>query len=333
MEFDLIPGQEKAMGFLQRALEKGRLAQAYLFLGPSGVGKTSVAKAFALKAMAEDCKACGNCHMCKAILEERHPDFLVIRPLPKEIGIDQIRELRREILNRPFEAKVRFVLVEYAHTMTLEAANAFLKTLEEPSQGNIFVLESHNKRLLPPTIASRCQKILFKPISQEEISRFLVGKRGVNPETAQAYAAISRGSIKKALDLLERKVMDERAALYYRHTEMLRKNLGEAAYGGYRLVQELLEKNEDLSEYLLLLLTWYRDLIATKLGLREDMLINYDFTTTLKELSAGLDLEALTDAYLEVEKARQDILKEANPNLVFGELLLTCKEKLSLQDG
>lgn len=328
MGFEKVYGQKKAIRFLERALESNRIAHSYLFLGPYGVGKSTVAKLFATMLMARDCKGCQSCRTCRSILEEKHHDLIVVGPTKKEITIDQIRDLRQEVLNPPFESPIRFILIQDSHTMTLEAANAFLKTLEEPKPRNVFVLESSKESVLPPTIVSRCQKLRFEPIPVDQLAKFLMEEKGLAPQKAYTLAAIGNGSIKKALEWLETGTMEERTSFFYHHMGILKKGAGEASYAGYSLAQELLKKEEDPNRYLYLLLTWYRDMAATHVGVEPDLLLNQDFSTKLRSLSKGINLDAITEVALEIERARQEITKDINPNLVLGELFLYCKERL-----
>jgi DNA polymerase-3 subunit delta' len=323
--FELIIGQGQAVRFLKAALERGRVAHAYLFYGPHGVGKTMAAKVFATKVMERGCRGCGRCGGCNSILEEKHPDLLLVAPQGTELGIDQIRQLRKDIQPPPFSAPKRVIIIEKAHRMTREASNAFLKTLEEPEAHNIFILEAPEPGLLLPTILSRCQKIRFRPLGHEEITMILAAK-GIAQEKAGALARLGNGSVKRALDLLERGLLESRPSIYLLHMEILKKGIGEIMLGLDPLIQKLQSDGMAPSEYLALLEYWYRDLLVARSGLGSDMLMNHDFSSKLKAISEETGIEESVEAILEIEQARQDLARDANPNILLQDLVWTLKE-------
>jgi DNA polymerase-3 subunit delta' len=164
MAFSPILGQAKALTLLGRALHSGRLAHAYLFVGPDGVGKTTaaldLAAALLCQAPQED-HACGTCPGCVKFRSGNHPDFLRIRPDGAAIKIDQIRDLKRALNFSPFESKLRVVLLDEVHTMRREAGNSLLKVLEEPPGNNLLILVGNATGSILDTIVSRCQVIPF----------------------------------------------------------------------------------------------------------------------------------------------------------------------------
>ncbi len=165
-DFAQVRGQAKAVNLLSRALESGRLAHAYLFTGPDGVGKTLLARtvAAALLCTGPDPRPCGHCPGCLKFASANHPDFLVIRPDGTGIRIDQIRELKKTLSFPPFETGLRVVILEEAQTMRREAGNSLLKVLEEPPPDNLLILVASDAEPILPTILSRCQVIPFHPL-------------------------------------------------------------------------------------------------------------------------------------------------------------------------
>jgi DNA polymerase III subunit delta' len=201
-----ILGQERVLGYLKAALRRGRLAHAYLFLGPEGVGKESVARALAgalnCALPLEDGDACGVCPSCKRLLAGTHPDFHVIVPTSErrvpEIKIDQIREFRRVTAYPPVGGGWRLALIKPGEDLRDESANALLKILEEPPPQNLLILTAGVEADLFPTVVSRCQKLAFTPLPypliQDELSR-----RGLSPAQAALLTALSGGSLGRAL--------------------------------------------------------------------------------------------------------------------------------------
>ncbi|GBE12464.1 DNA polymerase III subunit tau [bacterium BMS3Bbin14] len=165
--FSGIQGQPKAVKLLSRALSTGRLAHAYLFTGPEGVGKATTARAVAAFLFCEaerKTAPCGHCAGCLQFASDNHPDFLLIRPQGATIKIDQIRALKKALAFPPLEAERRVILVEDVHTMRRETGNSLLKMLEEPPPDNLLILIASASEPMLPTILSRCQVIPFFPL-------------------------------------------------------------------------------------------------------------------------------------------------------------------------
>jgi len=186
------------------AMRTERLHHAYLFEGPRGVGKRTVAN---LLAMAANCEAatdrpCGTCRTCHSIAEGTHPDVIEVVVAKDRasgtIPVDAIREVIRQAGYRRYAAKRRFVIVDPAEAMQESAANALLKTLEEPPDGTGFVLVTHNASALLPTIRSRCQRVRMGSVAVRDIDRWLE-RRGVSD--ASVLARLSLGCPGRALEL------------------------------------------------------------------------------------------------------------------------------------
>ena len=206
MLFSQIICQEEAKQFFKRVMFKERIPHAYLFTGIPGIGKTSTAKALT---MALNCHApadldgCGTCPSCHQILGGNFPDFIPIKPDGRNIKIEQIRDLNRRLSFAPVSAKYRVCVIQQAEVMTKEAANSFLKTLEEPPSGNILILNAIEPLDLLPTIVSRCQRVPFQPLPVEAMTDWLIKEKGISRQTATIVARASGGSLGSALKMSE----------------------------------------------------------------------------------------------------------------------------------
>src|SRR6476661_7375146 len=180
MSFAEVIGHTKQLAILRSALSAARLHHAYLFVGPDGIGKRTaaiaVAKAIHCEESIED--FCGICINCARISDGNHPDVRLIQPLPdkKEISIQQIREIERELNFRSFSGKKKIAIVDPATLMNLSAQNALLKTLEEPPRDSLLILIAVNDGALLPTLRSRCLRISFGPLARDLIGDFLVSR-------------------------------------------------------------------------------------------------------------------------------------------------------------
>lgn len=170
----IYPWQQKQFNLLYNAFSQNRLSHAYLLSGISGLGKTDFAREFSGFLLCEKnlLPACGNCHACKKFIAKSHPDFLFIQPEEKSkvIKIDQIRELSEKISRTAHAGGYQVVVVSPADSMPVQAANALLKTLEEPNGKVIIFLIDNQEHLLPATIMSRCQKIVFSADEKNALS-------------------------------------------------------------------------------------------------------------------------------------------------------------------
>jgi DNA polymerase-3 subunit gamma/tau len=208
--FEDVVGQEHVTRTLRNAVKLERLAHAYLFTGPRGTGKTSVARILYRAANClnpEDGDPCSQCALCVAALEGRALDLVEIDAASNR-GIDDIRELRDKVAYRPGEGRYRAYIIDEAHELTGAAWDAFLKTLEEPPPHAIFVLATTAAHKVPPTIVSRCQRFDFRRIPYEDTRAQLervarAEGMQVEPVVLERLALMARGGLRDALSLLD----------------------------------------------------------------------------------------------------------------------------------
>ncbi len=190
-------GQPKAVSLLSRALANKRLAHAYLFSGPEGVGKKTTAWQFTaiLLCKTEDTsEPCGTCSSCIQFSSNNNPDFLHVKPQGATIKIDQVRSLKKSLSYPPLDAPRRVILLEDVHTMRREAGNSLLKLLEEPPPDNILLLTADDSEPLLSTIISRCQTVPFYPLPAELASQIISRQNSsLSADEAQHLAHLSGG--------------------------------------------------------------------------------------------------------------------------------------------
>lgn len=219
MRFQDIIGQPAACTGLQHAYANGRLSHAYIFDGPDGVGKRTTALALAALLLCEapeEADACGHCAACGQVAAGTHPDLYQLAPDGKSIKIRQIRDLRARLADMAVYGGYTVVIIDAAETMTLEAANAFLKTVEEPVGPTCFILVTSQAERLPETIRSRAQLVRFHSLSEAALCQ-LLGPAAERPDGRLA-ASLAEGSIARAQALLadetrRQTLLDRRQAL------------------------------------------------------------------------------------------------------------------------
>ena len=208
MSFENLIGNPKNKELLETAIKNNNLVHSYLFVGEEGIGKDLFAKQFAQMILCEhpeDQVPCGRCKSCMEFLGGSHPDFMIVEPEDgKTIKIEQVRFLQEKIAEKPVTSKKKVYILSQSETMTREAANSLLKTLEEPPEYAVIILTTPNESKLLTTIKSRCMKIYFLPISEAEILQY-VKVHGLENNITENMIKQCSGSIGKLLKMSEEK--------------------------------------------------------------------------------------------------------------------------------
>lgn len=328
---DLI-GQERPLNFLKTALRTGQLSHAYLFLGGEGVGKASAAQALARALNCEqrrpDQDACGQCRSCRWFAGGNHPDFIRISPLTEgarpQIRIDQIRELRRQLGYRPLAGGWRVILIKPAEAMNEPAANALLKALEEPPPGNLLILTAVTETDLLPTIVSRCRRLAFAPLPLALVVQELIRRRGLEPEPARLLAALSGGSLGRALEFDVEELIAQRDQVIIRLAELSEGNTSEVLEWAATLAKD----TAGLDTFLLLARLWYLDLLALQVHASEARLANQDRLTELQQMRDRFAPEVLFQRLEALARAERQLRANLNVELTL-DILGLCFQAAS----
>jgi len=321
MSFRGIKGQDRVIAFLKEAIKNSRIAHAYLFLGPEGVGKKTTAlnfaKAINCSSLTED-GPCDACDSCRKIDSRNHPDIFTVEPEKKggSIKIDRIRELIRKTGFKSYEGRKKVSIIDSADSMTEEAANAILKTLEEPPPESVFILIAENLSYIFPTIRSRSEIIKFYPLGIDEIKRVLLSEYKIDEVKAHILSHLSSGSLGRALRLKETDIFERR--------EMLLESLEKEAF--LDLDFDNLSREELILD-LDIILTWYRDIMTAKIG-NEDgaFFINIDRADALRK-KAGESEEAKIEGVInQIISTGYFLEQNANQKLAMSVLGLKLQE-------
>jgi DNA polymerase-3 subunit delta' len=323
-----MAGQDHATALLLRAVAAGRVAHAYLFDGPPGVGKRSAAVGLGMALACADSpgQGCGGCDVCRRILAGNHPDVRVIVPATAQILIDQAQEIVALASGRPHEAPARVVVLDDADRLNPNAANCLLKTLEEPFPGTHLVLVSGAPDRLLPTIRSRTQRVRFVPVRATLLQQIALA-RGATPERAETAAALAGGSVAALGELLGG---EAETALWQVVTDLRRAAAARDMAALFAAASAAGDKEgkESLPAALLLLGRFYRDALAAATG-ADDLVLLRARAPELAPVAAAArrrpGLGPLRRALTAVLEADQALAGNANAVLAVERLLLELR--------
>ncbi len=324
MRFAEVLDQHHAVGLLRAALRSGKVHHAYLFAGPAGTGRSETAAAFAQALQCERYQedSCGSCGPCRKVAAGVHPDVRWVRPLEGKtgIGIDQVREVRREASYGPYEGRWKVFAFCPADSMLAEAQNSLLKLLEEPPERVVFVLVVESAQALLPTVVSRCQMVRFNLVPLSQIEHALRVQFGVEPARARVLAALSAGRA-------------ARAAAWSRDPEALRDRDAvldclvraeqEGLLGALQAAEFLTQDRSKLADRLEVAALWYRDLLVWREVGDPALLVNVDRKDQVDALARALDSRALRRRLEALEEARGAIRRNGNPRLALETAFLS----------
>ncbi|SHH50811.1 DNA polymerase III subunit [Tepidibacter thalassicus] len=309
MYFKNIIGQDIAKRFIINSIKKDRINHAYLFEGPSGVGKKTFAMEFS-----------------KILLNinnlENSPDFKLLTPKGSSFKIEQIRNMQSDIVVKPYKNKKIYIL-EDCDKMTVQAQNALLKTLEEPPEYAVLILIVKNSATLLDTIKSRCEVIKFSPLSLVDIENYLIKHKNIDRNKAKVVSSFSMGILANALELLESEDFNKKREEIEDYINIILSN----DVVDMLNINSKLEKNkDDIINILDMLTTYFRDLIFIKENVDENIIINIDRINFLKDLSKELTYSQISSIIDIIEETKKKLISNCNFNLAISAMVLNIHE-------
>jgi hypothetical protein len=304
--FERILGQVSVKSKLKRAIETGNITNAYLLTGPEGVGKKMVAEDFAESLL--------------GLRLENSPDYkcIGVKKGENNIKIAQIRDMIGDMSIKPY-GDYKIFIIDDADKITIQAQNALLKTLEEPSAYGIIILVTRNDQALLDTIRSRCLEIKFAPLTNREI-RAILSEKGIDDDQAQVASIFSRGSASRALDICESqdlKLMRQDLESYL-EIIFIDKNKYELA----RMGENFKAYAKDYANLIDLFRYYIRDIVLLKEGIDPGLIINYDRLDLLRRLARELSIFKLGQI--------MDLLDEGQTKLTANCHFVTTIEAMAL---
>ena len=308
MYFDNIIGQDFAKKYLTNSINKNKINHAYMFEGIDGIGKKKFSQ-----------------ELSKILLETENvdssPDYINIHPDGNSIKIAQIRKLQTDIIIKPHK-KYKIYIINQADSMTVEAQNALLKTLEEPPEYAIIILITSNKGALLDTIKSRCEIIKFLPISILDLNKYLINK-GIDENRAQLLSTFARGSIEKAIELSESAdftIMRDEIQTYIE--TMLDKDIIDIL----EIPTSMEKYKKDSISILDILINYFRDIMLLKENVDKSMLINIDKLTFLQNMSKKITYSQVSKIIDIIEDIKKKIRSNCNFSISIQVMALNIYE-------
>lgn len=366
--FDGIFGQPRVREFLRASIASGRVSHAYLFTGPAGSNKTAAAYAFAQAILCKD-HGCRTCDDCRRIERRKHPDVHFYTPEGAQgYLIEQIREIVSGVSLAPIRATGKVYILDRVDLLGVSAANAFLKTLEEPVEGVTFILLGRTREAVLPTIVSRCQVVPFRHIPAREAAGILSQKTGVTPEQARIAIEACNGSITRAMTFAksaeraefrarimevlsnlplsdERDVLEYAAELIERAKAPLdnvrtqqSEELAESADFLTKTALKQIElrhkralsmaTRESLNQTTSIIRSWLRDVLMIASG-TPDLVVNIDQREVLQRVAQKVTPASIMSALREAYKTDETLSYNVSPETCLDVLLFSIREVLN----
>ena len=327
MRFSDVIGHERVVRWLSQAVAGGRAGGAYLFYGPEGAGKATLASAFvaalACGSRTPEGEACGTCSSCRAVAQGRHPDVWWVEPASDagNITIEQVRDLRAWLGLSAGSPWGKAAVVDHADRMTPQAANALLKTLEEPSGPAVIVLLAREPSALPDTIQSRCFRFYVGPVPVATLARALQARLGLTPEEAKSRALLAGGLPGRALGPADAVAGQRQAAM-----EWIERALGASVQELLRLSRGVEQADgREVDERLVAMIWLWRDVAAWRWTKRPELLVSAELAPRLVAVGDRVDPARAVQALETLMAARRMVAEYANRRLVLHWAWMTLR--------
>lgn len=325
--FKDVVGHKDVIRYIQSAVKEDKVSHAYIMNGEKGSGKKMLAGLFARTLLCEKGgqDPCGKCHSCIQAESGNHPDIITVaHEKPGAIGVDDIREqVNNTVSIKPYQGPYKVYIIPHADTMTVQAQNALLKTIEEPPKYAVILLLTENADMLLPTINSRCVMLKLRNIKDALIRKYLMENLEVPDYKADMCTAFAQGNLGRAIMLANSEHFNEireEALHLLRHIKEM--EVSEIVEAVSRAALYKLE----ITDYLDIIMIWYRDVLLYKATKDTDRLVLKDQVDYMKEQAKNSSYEGIEQILTSLETAKTRLRANVSFDLAMELLFLTIKE-------
>jgi len=326
MQFSLVVGQDDIKHSLINSINLNNVSHCYVFEGPKDMGKLNLALIFAQSLFCRDFNGepCESCNNCKKVNSLNHPDLHILDLVQKSIKREDVDELIENIYKKPYEGYRKVYIINNADLMTVQAANTFLKTLEEPPKDTVIILLTTNINLLLPTIVSRSQVIKFKKISIKEIKEFLIKNYKADEQKASVISNYSKGILNKAVNIINEKddILNRREEIINIFNKIIKSD-EEIIFS---LESYFEEKKDNIDEMLEIFMLWIRDITFVRNNI-QNLVINTDYMDLLNEHSKLFNKISGDGLINYLQGVSDNIKSNVNYKLIIDKMLLRIQEE------
>ncbi|TCL00038.1 DNA polymerase-3 subunit delta' [Natranaerovirga hydrolytica] len=324
--FNDIIGYEDIKNHFKKSIQSNKISHAYIISGPKGMGKKLIANVISKTLQCEkgEEEPCNACTSCKQYDSNNNPDVKFVHATKtKSIGVDDIREqVNKDIHIKPYSYKNKIYIIDEADTLTEQAQNALLKTIEEPPEyGIIFLLVNHTNNMLP-TILSRCVVLQLKPIQETIIKDYLMRQYKIEPQETNLYVSMAQGNIGKAQELV---ISDEFRTMRMKAIDLLKKINTLSDIEMMNVAPQLEEYKDHIEDFLDIMITWYRDLLVIKSTQESENIIHQDYYGDLLKNSEDLTYNQIGNAINKLEETKNIFKNNVNYQLALESLLFKLR--------
>lgn len=330
LSFEEILGHEQIKDYMKHALERHQFSHAYILTGEAGMGRKSLANAFAMALQCEEgkAKACGQCHSCRQFLSGNHPDVIYVRhEKPGSIGVDDVRvQIVDDVEIKPYSSPYKIYIVDQAELMTVQAQNALLKTIEEPPEYVVIILLTTNSESFLPTILSRCTVLKLKPLYDRVIREYLVEELKISGHQADVCTAFARGNLGKAISLAGSEsfaTMQEEVLTLIKRVKDLQ------VYEMVARLKEMKESGLNIVDCLDFMQLWFRDVLMFKATKDTSMFIFKDEFRYIKTFAERISFDGIEKILAAIDKVKIRLEANVNYELAMELMLLVIKDEIS----
>lgn len=326
---DDILGNEHIVSHFRKAIESKRISHSYIINGERGMGKRTIAKAFAMTLLCENkgITPCMKCHSCIQALTDNNPDLITIKPdKPTTLSIEHIRQtLVNDIDLKPYSNSYKVYIIEDADLMNNPAQNAILKTIEEPPEYAVIILLTTNISAMLQTVLSRCVKLDMQPLRKEIVKKYLMEREKVVDYQADIAVSFAGGNLGKAIELSK---SQDFTGMLDEVIQLLRYIKDMQAFEVVAAVKRASDYKFRFTDYIDIMILWFRDVLVYKASQDVNELIFKDEIQTIKEQAAKSSYNGIEEILEAMHKAKLRLKANVNFDVAIEMMFLTIRDNI-----